>query len=97
MPAAVGAYAAFLVHAGLDWDWELPAVVVAGLCCAGAVAAAGLRDERPLGTRARAGVLVTALVIGGFAIAGARSSTEPGVLPERERAPHRGALSQTRT
>jgi len=31
--AAAGGYVAFLVHAALDWDWELPAVTVAGLLC----------------------------------------------------------------
>ena len=32
-PAAAAGYVAFLVHAGADWDWELPAVTVAGLLC----------------------------------------------------------------
>jgi O-antigen ligase len=39
-PLAAGAacaYLAFLVHAGVDWDWELPAVTVAGLLCGGSV------------------------------------------------------------
>jgi O-Antigen ligase len=31
--SAAGAYLAFLVHAGVDWDWELPAVTIAGLVC----------------------------------------------------------------
>jgi O-antigen ligase len=29
--AAGAAYAAFLVHAGLDWDWEIPSVTLVGL------------------------------------------------------------------
>jgi hypothetical protein len=33
-PALAG-FVAFAVHAGIDWDWELPAVVLAGLTCAG--------------------------------------------------------------
>jgi hypothetical protein len=33
VPAAVGAYVAYLVHTGVDWDWELPAVTLAGLLC----------------------------------------------------------------
>jgi hypothetical protein len=73
----------------------MPAVVVTALCCAGALATAGLRDERPLSTRARAALLVATLVLGGFAIAGARSNTEPGALPERKKAPPSGAFSQT--
>jgi O-antigen ligase len=28
-----GAYAAFLAHSALDWDWELPVVTVAALLC----------------------------------------------------------------
>ena len=32
-PAATAGYVTFLVHAGVDWDWELPAVTVAGLLC----------------------------------------------------------------
>ena len=35
--AATGGYVAFLIHAGLDWDWELPAVTIAGLACAAAL------------------------------------------------------------
>jgi O-antigen ligase len=31
--AAAGGYVAFLLHAGVDWDWELPAVTLAGLFC----------------------------------------------------------------
>ena len=36
-PVAVGPYAAFLVHAAQDWDWELPAVTVAALACGAAL------------------------------------------------------------
>ena len=31
VPPAVAAYCCYLVHAGVDWDWELPAVTLAGL------------------------------------------------------------------
>jgi O-antigen ligase len=74
---AFGAYAAFLVHAALDWDWEQPVVVVAALSCAAAAIAADIRDERPLGRSSRAVLLVIALVLAGCAIAGSRSSTVP--------------------
>jgi hypothetical protein len=33
-PALAG-FVALAVHAGIDWDWEVPAVIVAGLTCAG--------------------------------------------------------------
>ena len=29
--AAAGGFDAFLVHAGIDWDWEMPAVTLTGL------------------------------------------------------------------
>jgi O-antigen ligase len=29
VPVALGAFAAYAVHAGVDWDWELPAVTLA--------------------------------------------------------------------
>jgi tetratricopeptide (TPR) repeat protein len=38
-PAAGGAYVAFLAHAAVDWDWEIPAVTVAGLLCGAALLA----------------------------------------------------------
>jgi O-Antigen ligase/TPR repeat len=41
---ALAAYTAFLVHAGLDWDWEVPAVTLAGLAC-GAAALIAARDD----------------------------------------------------
>jgi O-Antigen ligase len=92
---AVGAYVAFLVHAGLDWDWEMPAVVVAALCCAAAVATAELPRARPLGRAARATLLAVGLALGACAIAGARSHTVPGAAPETQKAPRSGAFSQT--
>jgi hypothetical protein len=36
---ALGAYVAYLVHAGIDWDWEMPVVTLAGLACGVAVVA----------------------------------------------------------
>lgn len=35
--AATGGYIAFLFHAGIDWDWEMPAVTLAGLFCGAAI------------------------------------------------------------
>ena len=33
VPAAAGAYVAFLAHAAVDWDWQLPALTLAALFC----------------------------------------------------------------
>lgn len=46
---------AFLVHAGLDWDWEFPAVTVVGLAC---LAAAPVKTGPVLGPRLRVTLLV---------------------------------------
>jgi hypothetical protein len=77
VPAAASAYVAFLVHAGLDWDWEMPVVVVAALSCAAAVVSGAIPRARPLSTRLRAVVLIMAVALAGFAMAGVRSHTEP--------------------
>ncbi len=94
MRAHFAAYTAFLVHAGLDWDWEMPAVVVAGLSCGAAAAAADLGRQRPLGRAARAAVLAAALLLGGCAIAAARSHAVPAAAAKTEKAPLGGALSR---
>jgi O-antigen ligase len=38
-PAAAGAFVAYLLHAAVDWDWEVPAVTLPALCCAVALLA----------------------------------------------------------
>jgi hypothetical protein len=67
--AALGAFAAFLVHAGVDWDWEMPAVTLAGLAC-GAAALIAARDEdarRELGPALRYGLAAGLVAVGAFA------------------------------
>ncbi len=53
--AALAGGVAFLVHAGLDWDWEFPAVTVAGIAC---LAAAPPKTGPVLGPRLRVTLLV---------------------------------------
>ena len=43
VPFAFGGLVAYLVHASVDWDWEMPAVTLCGLACAGALLASGDR------------------------------------------------------
>jgi hypothetical protein len=59
VPCALAAYTGFLAHAGVDWDWELPAVMFAGLLCGAALLAAGRRD----GQRAKPSVTVQGVVL----------------------------------
>ena len=100
VPGAAGATVAFLVHAGLDWDWEMPAVVIAGLSCAAVVAFAepenGDQEPSPaLHAAARAAAVAAALLAGAAAIAGVRSSTEPSAAPLTIEAPQSGASNRT--
>jgi hypothetical protein len=72
VPAAAAAYTAFLVHALVDWDWEVPAVMLAGLLCGGAILIAGRQDRALLqiGVPARVLALGAAILIGAFATVG---------------------------
>jgi hypothetical protein len=72
VPAAAGAYAAFLVHAIADWDWELPAVTLAAILCGGAILVAGRRygKVRLLSVPVRSVALTLIVVVGAFASIG---------------------------
>jgi hypothetical protein len=98
VPAAAGAAIAFLVHSGLDWDWELPAVVVAGLACCAVVAfaepEASDETEPEVRRAARPLALAAALLAGAASIAGARSATVPSAAPFTIEAPQSGASIQ---
>ena len=65
VPAAAGAYVAYLVHAGVDWDWELPAVTLVGLVSGASLVLAARRSFRspPLGPRARWGAVVVTVAV----------------------------------
>jgi hypothetical protein len=72
VPAAAGAYVAFLVHAIVDWDWEVPAVMLAGLVCGGSILLLGRRDPAlfELGVPVRVVAVGAAVLIGTFATVG---------------------------
>jgi hypothetical protein len=78
--AAGAAYAAFLLHAALDWDWEIPAVTATALLAGQVVlATARTAPERPLPSRARAlglAALLPLAVAAGVAHAGNRAAAE---------------------
>ncbi|HSB39633.1 MAG TPA: O-antigen ligase family protein [Gaiellaceae bacterium] len=63
--AALGAYVAYLVHAGIDWDWEMPAVTLAALACGVALLLAARATETPaIGRASRlAGVAAAAALV----------------------------------
>jgi O-antigen ligase len=59
--AGTAAFAAVTVHLAVDWDWELPAVVLAGLL-PGAALLVAAREDRPV-VVPRAAVLAPAAVL----------------------------------
>jgi hypothetical protein len=71
VPAAVGAYVAYLVHAGADWDWEMPAVTLTALLCGAAILVSG-RDEsaRLLSPGLRFGAIAVLVALAGFSFVG---------------------------
>lgn len=92
IPSAIGAYVAFLVHAGVDWDWELPAVTLAGLLCGASVLIAGrCAGRRPpvslllrwtVGVAASAAAVAAALgLLGNSALSASASARRHGNLP----------------
>jgi hypothetical protein len=65
VPPALAAYCCFLIHAGIDWDWELPAVTIAGIAAGASLLVASRRADvaRPL-----RGLPLTAIVGGACAV-----------------------------
>ena len=96
VPAALAAYAAYLVHAGVDWDWEMAAVTLAALAIAAALlAAADPRDDpAPLSPRVRAGGVVAALLLTVVAFVGVVGAS---ALASSERAFTKGDYEEARS
>jgi tetratricopeptide (TPR) repeat protein len=69
---AFAAYVAYLLHAAIDWDWEMPAVTLAALFCGLALLAAGRRDGKlkVLGPRVRWTALGGTAALIGFVLLG---------------------------
>ena len=65
---AACAYTVFVVHASFDWDWELPAVTVAGLWCGVALLAepGSFRTVSVGGRRRAAAEIFARQLPGGF-------------------------------
>ncbi|MEA2193576.1 MAG: hypothetical protein QOG42_10 [Solirubrobacteraceae bacterium] len=71
--ATTGAYVAYLVHTGVDWDWELPAITLVALLCGVALLVAGLGRSAGvpvLTARGRAAGLAATLALALFSLIG---------------------------
>jgi len=99
-PAVTGAYVAFLVHAGVDWDWELAGVTLTALvlgCVLVVAARGGIVALVPTSGRLALGIGVAVAslaaivgVLGSSALAHAQSAIDrrdvPDALVEADRA-----------
>lgn len=65
-PALLAAWTAFVLHAAIDWDWQVTALVLAALGCAAALLAGGAGGE--LSRRLRAVAFATVVVAGGLGL-----------------------------
>lgn len=91
--AALGGYTAYVVHAGVDWDWEVPAVTLAALVCGcGVVVAARSGRARTLSSAERGGVLAITALVGAFAFV---TSVGNGALAASERAAAAGQAGKS--
>jgi hypothetical protein len=70
VPFALGAYAAFLLHAGADWDWEMPAITLTALASGtGAlIAVRGAQRETSFSSPLRYGCFALVIVAGAFSL-----------------------------
>jgi hypothetical protein len=77
VPVAFGGFAAYLLHAGADWDWQMTAITLTALTCA-----VGLLTSAPTGLRpfqfsrrgVRAGVLAAIALLAVCALVGLRGN-----------------------
>jgi hypothetical protein len=73
IPAALGAYLAFLFHAAVDWDWQVPAVTLVALISAGVILAQTRTDNSyRIGRRTRwaaGGLLAVAAALAALGLA----------------------------
>jgi O-antigen ligase len=78
LAAAGAAYVAYVLHTGVDWDWEMPATTFAGLLSGTAILVATRSDTGP-GTSVRMRVALVVPVVALGAFAALRIGTGPGL------------------
>jgi hypothetical protein len=94
VPFAAAAYVTWLAHIGVDWDWEMPLVMIVGFTCGAALLlAARRRPPRPLNRAVRFGLLSAVLATGAFALVGLIGNS---AYERAEAAQEEGRLTEAR-
>lgn len=94
---AAAAYLVYLLHAAVDWDWEMPAVTIAGLLCGGALTVAG-PGRRTLASPSRWVALATVAALGTFAAIAWRGNQQKAASTDHAAHGHyRAALAEAHT
>ena len=70
VPAVAGAYVAYLIHAAVDWDWEMPVLTLTAFLFAGVLVAGGSDRSFQLTARARTTLVGVVSLIGVVAFVG---------------------------
>jgi hypothetical protein len=96
VPAAFGAYLAYLIHAGVDWDWEMTAVTLSAAFCGIGLIVAARRPDRPtLSRRGRLFLVLAASALAVFAFVGLVGNSKLAAASSAADS-HRWALSEAR-
>lgn len=86
VPVALAGVVAYVAHASVDWDWEMPVVTITALALAGALVwpSRGERvGERPLAARSLLAVLAVAAVLSFVAIHGNQALAQARAAADR--------------
>ena len=75
--AAAAAYIGFLVHALVDWDWEMPAVTVAALAIGASLLVLTRQETGALGSGMRVAAAALAVLLAVLALLGLASGAVP--------------------
>lgn len=89
VPVAFGAYVAYLAHAGVDWDWEMPTVTLTALFIGAAIIVAARPDDeepKPLSPQVRYPALAVVLAFSAVAFVGLVGNTALSESAEAARA-----------
>jgi hypothetical protein len=70
VPAAAAAYCTFIVHAGVDWDWEMPVVTLSAVLIGGFLVVSMPSVRHTLGSAERTAAFGVALCIAAIAFVG---------------------------